>query len=188
MLHYWFTIGRMLAARYTRPRVRFDATIRRRFRVRLFDCDGLRVMTAAKYPMYMDFIRWEMIARSELFTAIVKRGLAPTLGSQKLIYRKPLKVWTTFDVELQLAGYDDRWIYHIHRFVQHGELRALGVTRALIWKRDVPTALDELLRAVGATGPMPPPAWVLALFAADRDLLEQEGAAGSTRHAPVGVS
>jgi acyl-CoA thioesterase FadM len=174
MLHYWFTIARMLLSRFTKPRVRYDATIRRRFRVRLFDCDGFRVMTAAKYPMYMDFIRWEMIARSDLFEAIVKRGLAPTLGSQKLIYRKPLKVWSTFNVELELAGYDDKWMYHIHRFVQHGEVRALGITRALIWRRNVPTATKELLEAVGATGDMPPPAWVAALFENDRELLERQ--------------
>jgi acyl-CoA thioesterase FadM len=178
MFHYWLTIGRMLASRYTRPRVRFDATIRRRFRVRLFDCDGFRVMTAAKYPMYMDFIRWEMIARSALFEAVVRRGLAPTLGSQKLIYRKPLKVWTTFELELELAGFDDKWIYHIHRFVQGGEVRALGITRALIWKRDVPTALADLMQAVGATEPMPPPAWVQEMFAADRELLANGAATG----------
>jgi acyl-CoA thioesterase FadM len=177
VLHYWFSIGRMIASRWTRPRVRFDATIRRRFRVRLLDCDGFRVMTAAKYPMYMDVIRWEMIARSALFDAIVRRGLAPTLGSQKLIYRRPLKLWSTFELELELAGYDDKWIYHLHRFVQGGEVRALGITRALIWKRDVPTAMQELLQLVGATGPMPPPAWVAAMFASDRESLELGGGA-----------
>lgn len=174
MFHYWFTIARMLASRVTKPRVRFDATIRRGFRVRLFDCDGFRVMTAAKYPMYMDFIRWEMIARSDLFGAIVKGGLAPTLGSQKLIYRKPLKVWSRFEVELELAGYDEKWMYHIHRFLQHGEVRALGITRALIWRRDVPTATKDLLAAVGATGEMPPPGWVSAMFESDRELLERQ--------------
>jgi acyl-CoA thioesterase FadM len=175
MFHYWFAIGRALAARYTRPRVRFDETIRRRFRVRLLDCDGLRVMTAAKYPMYMDIIRWEMIARSPLLDVILRRGLAPTLGSQKLIYRKPLAVWSTFEVELEFAGHDDKWIYHIHRFVQRGELRAVGITRALIWKRNVPAALTELLAEVGAPGPLPPPAWVSELFAADREVLEAAG-------------
>jgi acyl-CoA thioesterase FadM len=172
MFHYWFAVGRAIASRFTRPRVAFDATIRRRFRVRLLDCDGFRVMTAAKYPMYMDFIRWEMIARSKLFEAVVQRGLAPTLGSQKLIYRRPLKLWSVFDVELELAGYDDKWIYHIHRFEQQGELRALGVTRALIWKRDVPAAMEELIVFVGARGPMVPPTWVTALFAQDKELLE----------------
>ena len=58
-----FTIARPLASRFTMPRVTADATLRQRFRVRLFDCDGLREMTAAKYPMYMDLIRWELIGK-----------------------------------------------------------------------------------------------------------------------------
>jgi acyl-CoA thioesterase FadM len=73
--------------------VKYNQTIRRTFRVGPFDCDGLRVMKAAKYAVYMDFIRWELIARFKLYKAIVKRKLAPSLGSQKLIYRRPLKIW-----------------------------------------------------------------------------------------------
>jgi hypothetical protein len=81
------------------------------------------------------------------FDAIVKRGLTPTLGSQEIVDRRPLKVWSSFEVELSLAGYDDTWVYHVHRFLQGGEVRAIGITRALNWKRDVPTAMTELLDA-----------------------------------------
>lgn len=179
MLHYWFTIGTLLATRRRRPSVAFDETIRRTFRVRLFDCDGLRVMTASRYPAYMDFLRWELIARSPMYKAIIMRGLAPTLGSQKLIYRKPLKLWTRFTVELELAGWDDKWIYHVHRFEQDGEIKAVGITRALIWKRDVPTVLADLLRDVGAPVAKVPDAWVTALFAQDREILEQQREAPS---------
>jgi len=105
--------------------------------VRYLDCDGFRVMTAARYPMYMDFIWWEMIARSKLFDAVAPRGLAPTPGSQKLTCRRPL-----------------------------------------IWNRDVPTAMDELLTLVGAYGPMTPPDWVTALFGRDKELLAR--GAGTT--------
>jgi hypothetical protein len=79
----------------------------------------------------------------------IGRMLAPTLGSQKLVHRKPLERWTAFDVELELAGCDDKWIHHIHRFEQGGDLRALGATRLI-----------------------PPPDRVAGLFASDRELLE----------------
>lgn len=171
MLYYWFTIARILLGRRWQQPVAFNATIRRHFRVRLLDCDGLRVMTASKYPAYMDLVRWEMIARSPLFRIMWRMGLAPTLGSQHLVYRKPLKRWTRFSVELELAGYDDKWFYHIHRFEQEGEIKAIGITRALIWKRDKPTAMTELLHEVGATAPMPPPVWATTLFDADKELL-----------------
>ncbi|QJR38296.1 acyl-CoA thioesterase [Gemmatimonas groenlandica] len=180
MIHYWFTIVKILALRHVQPSVAPDATIRRTFRVRLFDCDGFRVMTASRYAAYMDFIRWEMIARSPMYHAIVTRGLAPTLGSQKLIYRKPLKRWTQFEVELELAGWDDKWIYHIHRFVQHGEIKAVGITRALIWKRDVPSVLADVLRDSGVTRPvMNPPGWVFELFAQDKEIIDRQRAAAS---------
>ena len=108
MFYYWFTIAKILVLRNFQSEVLYDQTISRTFRVRLFDCDGLRVMTASKYAVYMDFIRWELIARSKLFHAIVKRKLAPTIGSQKIIYRKPLKIGTKFDIILKSAGVDDR--------------------------------------------------------------------------------
>lgn len=173
MIYYWFTILKILILRNFQSEVNYDLTIRRTFRVGPFDCDGLRVMTASKYPVYMDFIRWELIARSKLFKAIVKRGLAPTLGSQKIIYRKPLKIWSKFDVNLESAGNDDKWIYHIHHFEQENEVKAIGITRALIWKKDIPTALSDILKEVGTTHKTDPPPWVLNLFKEDKTILEQ---------------
>ena len=132
MIYYWYKIIKILVLRNFQSEVNYDQIIRRTFRVGPFDCDGLRVMSAAKYPIYMDFLRWELIARSKLFNAIVKRGLAPTLGSQKIIYRKPLKIWSKFDVVLESVGMDDKWVYNVHYFEQANEVKAIGITRALI--------------------------------------------------------
>lgn len=173
MIYYWYTILKILIVRNFQNEVQYNETISRDFRVGVFDCDGLRVMTASKYPVYMDFIRWELIARSKLFKAIVKRGLAPTLGSQKLIYRKPLKIWTKFTLTLESAGTDEKWVYHIHNFKQHNEIKAIGITRSLIWKKDVPSALSDILKDVGATKTTPPPTWVLNLFQADKDIINK---------------
>ncbi|MFT6930827.1 MAG: acyl-CoA thioesterase FadM [Sediminicola sp.] len=172
MIYYWYSILKILVLRNLQSEVKYDQTIRRSFRVGLFDCDGLRVMTAAKYPIYMDFVRWELIARSKLFNAIVKRGLAPTLGSQKIIYRKPLKIWSKFDVVLKSVGMDDKWIYHVHYFEQENEVKAIGITRALIWKRNVPTALTDIMKEVGATEKTVPPSWVLKIFEDDKEIIE----------------
>lgn len=158
-----------------------DETIERSFKVRLFDCDGLRVMTAANYPRYMDFLRWELIARSDLYQSIVKRGLAPTLGSQKIIYRHPLKRWTRFKVVLETAGWDDKWVYHIHYFKQDETVKAIGVTRALVWKRDVPHVLADIIAEAGGPAlPRLPPEWVQKLFEDDRIILDSVSPKPST--------
>ena len=46
MLHYWYTVLKILVMRRFRPALAFDQSLERTFRVRLMDCDGLRVMTA----------------------------------------------------------------------------------------------------------------------------------------------
>ncbi len=91
MLYYWYRIIRILVERNFQKQVNIEDELTRTFRARLFDCDGLRVMSAFKYTVYMDFIRWELIARSKLYNEIVIKGNAPTLGSQKIIYRKPVR-------------------------------------------------------------------------------------------------
>lgn len=175
MLYYWYRIIRILLSRKFLAPIDIDSTIERKFRVRLFDCDGLRVMTASKYPVYMDFVRWETIARSELYNIIVKGGLAPTLGSQKIIYRRPLKIFSTFQLKLELAGWDDKWIYHIHTFTQHDRVAAIGITRALIWKRDTPVPIGDILQKAGASQlNNPPPSWITELFEHDKSIINQE--------------
>jgi len=172
LIYYWYTLLKIFVLKNFQKEVTYNQTIRRTFRVGPFDCDGLRVMTAAKYPVYMDFVRWELIARSKLFKAIVKSGLAPTLGSQKIIYRKPLKIWSKFDVVLESVGTDDKWIYNVHYFEQEKEVKAIGITRALIWKRNIPTALSDIMKEVGATETKEPPLWVLKLFNEDKEIIQ----------------
>ena len=172
MFYYWYRLIRILIARNFQKKINVEDELTRTFSVRLFDCDGLRVMTAFKYATYMDFIRWELIARSNLYKEIVLKGLAPTLGSQKIIYRKPLKLWTKFNVRLKTVGWDERWIYNVHKFEQGGEIKAIGITRALVWRKDKPQVLAEILKSIGVTNlDQKPPEWVLSIFRNDKDII-----------------
>ena len=174
MIRYWLAILTLFLRRKFQSPLRPDQSFTKSFRVGPFDCDGLRVMTAYKYTVYMDLIRWEIIARSGLFKAIIRRGLAPTLGSQKLIYRRPLKIWSKFEIELEPAGWDEKWLYHVHYFRQDGMVKAVGITRSLIWKKDVPHALENIMRdATGDFYEKRAPDWVLQLFENDSQILNK---------------
>jgi acyl-CoA thioesterase FadM len=175
MFYYWYHIVWILIARRFQSQVDIEKELTRTFRVRLFDCDGFRVMTAFKYAAYMDLIRWEMIARSKLFNEILPKGLAPTLGAQKIIYRKPIKLWTKFTLRLQTMGWDEKWVYHIHKFEQSGEVKAIGITRALIWKKDKPQILREILQNISVKNlDKKPPEWIANLFRADTDIIQNK--------------
>ena len=175
MFYYWYRIVWILVARRFQSQVDIEEELTRTFRVRLFDCDGFRVMTAFKYAAYMDLIRWEMIARSKLFNEILPKGLAPTLGAQKIIYRKPIKLWTKFTLRLQTMGWDEKWVYHVHKFEQSGEVKAIGITRALIWKKDKPQILREILQNIAVKNlEKKPPEWIANLFHTDTDIIQNK--------------
>ncbi len=175
MLYYWYRIIWILIARKFQTEVDIEDELTRSFHVRLFDCDGFRVMTAFKYAAYMDFIRWEMIARSKLYSEILPKGLAPSLGSQKIIYRKPLKLWTKFTVRLKTMGWDEKWVYHVHKFEQNGEVKAVGITRALIWKKDKPQILRQILQNIAVKNlDKKPPEWVTDLFNTDINIIQDK--------------
>jgi acyl-CoA thioesterase FadM len=172
MVYYWYRIAIILIGRYFLKPVDLEADLTRTFRVGLFDCDGLRVMSAFKYAIYMDFVRWELIARSKLYSEILQKGLAPALGSQKIIYRKPIKLWTRFTIRLRTMGWDEKWIYHSHKFEQNGEVKAVGFTRALVWRKDKPQVGLEILKNIGVANlERKPPDWVVNLFESDKEVI-----------------
>jgi acyl-CoA thioesterase FadM len=130
MLFYWYNVARTFMLRYVKKRLDVNKPFIKKFRVKTFDCDAFRVMAAYKYFLYMDYARWEQFARTELCRVVITMKLAPSLGSQKIIYRKPIKRGARVSMHVEIAGWDNRWFYHVHTFIQHGEIKAIGVTRA----------------------------------------------------------
>jgi acyl-CoA thioesterase FadM len=143
------------------------------FRVKAFDCDALRVMAAYKYFIYMDYARWEQFARTDLYRAVLTRKLAPSLGAQKIIYRKPIKRGTQVSMHVEIAGWDNRWFYHVHTFMQQNEVKAIGVTRGLFWRKDKLNTLEEIVQSAGFLNTKKcPPDWVLKLFEDDGQIIQ----------------
>ena len=168
MLSYWYNVVRIVLLRYVKKPLDVNRPFIKKFRVKAFDCDALRVMAAYKYFIYMDYARWEQFARTGLFRAVLSRRLAPSLGSQKMIYRKPIKRGTRVSMQVEIAGWDNRWFYHVHTFMQQNEIKAIGVTRGLFWRKDKLNTLEEIVQSAGFSNTKKdPPGWVLQLFEND---------------------
>jgi acyl-CoA thioesterase FadM len=168
MLLYWYNVVRIILLRYLKKRLDVNKPFIKKFRVKAFDCDALRVMAAYKYLVYMDYARWEQFARTDLYSVVLSRKLAPSLGSQKIIYRKPIKRGTMVSMHVEIAGWDNRWFYHVHTFMQQDEIKAVGVTRGLFWRKDKLNTLEEIVLSAGFSNTKKdPPYWVLRLFEND---------------------
>ncbi len=164
-----------ISSKLFRNKVKIDSEITRNRRVSILDCEGFRFMSNSRYSYYMDFIRYELLFRTELYAKTFKRGMFGVLGSQKIIYRKPLKRWSKFKITLYLEGWDDKWAYHRQVFRQKGNVCAIGYTKLAFLKNKELQSMNEILKKCGYKGPVKSPsAIILNLFRNDHDLLNNE--------------
>jgi acyl-CoA thioesterase FadM len=151
MIYYWLHILYLfIGSKLIWGKVDFKEKLARTRWVSLLDCDALNYMANSKYLYYMDFIRFELLFRSSLYRSTVKKGMFPVLGSQKIIYKKPIKRWTTFTITLVLEGWDDKWAYHQQIFEQNNQVCAIGFTKVAFWKNKEAQNMFEILQEAGA--------------------------------------
>ena len=174
MFYYWLHILYIfIGSKLFWKKVPVKADLKRVRKVSILDCDALRFMANSKYFYYMDLIRFELLFRSKLYNSTVKKGMFPVLGSQKIIYKKPLKRWTTFTITLVLEGWDDKWAYHRQVFEQDNQICALGFTKVAFWKNKKAQQMTAILHEAGLTdAAMNVPETIKNIFDHDYHLLD----------------
>lgn len=168
MFYFWYKLFLISILNLNKRLDNLDDEISVPFRVRLFDCDGLQVMAGFQYPFYMDLARWTHIIKGGFLSVAIKNGWAPVLGSQKIVHRKPLKIFSKFTVKVLLAGWDDKWFYHVHLFEQNNLIKAVGITKAGIWKNHQQVLAKLILEELKLNGEKKVPVWITDIF--DKDL------------------
>ena len=174
MIYYWLHMFYIyLGAKLFWNKIDMTSDLSRIRTVKILDCDSLRYMANSKYFYYMDFIRFEILFRSKLFDNTFKKGIFPVLGSQKIIYKKPLKRWTKFKITISLEGWDDKWVYHSQTFRQKGEIYAVGYSKVAYWKNKKALDMRKIIYDSGyhATD-INPSAELVNMFKDDYDILK----------------
>ena len=173
MIYYWLHIIFIyLGARFFWKKVDVAADLSRSRRVMIWDCD-VRFMANSKYFYYMDFIRLELLFRSKLYDNTIKKGMFPVLGSQKIIYKKPLKLWSRFSITLVLDGWDDKWVYHKQIFRCKNEIYAIGITKVAFWKNKKAQDIRKIIADSGMLKPeMRPSPEIIKMFHDDYEFLK----------------
>lgn len=175
MLYYWLhMLYIFIGSKLFWSKVDLTEDLTRKRRVNILDCETLRYMNNSKYTNYMDFIRFEMMFRTPLLDHTVKKGMFAVLGSQKIIYKKPLKRWSSFTITLTLEGWDDKWIYHRQIFMQNNEVCAIGFTKVTFWKDKKAQDVGAIIKNCGVSiSKMTASQDVLNMFENDYQILKQ---------------
>ena len=97
------------------------------------------------------------------------------LASQKIIYKKPLKIWKKFKITLKMEGSDEKWLYHRQIFEQNGEVCAIGFTKAGFWKNKKAQNMREILINSGSENKIKTPSTeMMNIFNNDYEILKNK--------------
>ena len=132
------------------------------FQVLPTDIDVLRHMNNGVYFSIMDIGRMDLLIRAGGWQKLSAKGYYPVMANETMSFRKSLNLWTKFDLETRVVGYDEKAVYVEQRFVVGGEIYAQAMTRARFLKRTGGTvSVAELLDTIGWDGEQPVlPDWV----------------------------
>jgi len=174
MLYYWIHILYIyVGSTFFWKKVDLESNLTRTRRVNILDCDSLRYMANSKYFYYMDFIRLEILFRSNLYENTFKKGMFPVIGSQKLIHKKPMKRLSKFTTTLVVEGWDDKWVYHRQIFKQNEEVYAIGFTKLAFWKNKKAQNMRTIIADSGVQKTsMNPSMEILGMFKNDYEIIK----------------
>lgn len=176
MLYYWIHIAYIfIISKCFSKKVLPNETITRKRLVNIFDCEGFQYMSNNRYISYMDFSRFEILFRSNLYNATIKTGMTPILASQKIIYVKPLKLWDHFTITLINEGWNEKWVFHKQIFKKGKDIYAIGYTKVGFWKNKKVQNMIEIISKCGVKPTNKTPSQeILQLFINDSNLIKKQ--------------
>lgn len=95
------------------------------------DLDVFMHMNNGRYLTIMDLGRLHLMACTGLLKLIIEKRWSPLLGSVKIHFLRPLKVFQRYTLTTQTVYWDEKWIYLEQKMESKGELCATALLRVL---------------------------------------------------------
>jgi acyl-CoA thioesterase FadM len=174
VLYWHFRSIQCIVAALFKPRVeRTDIILTKTFTANPFDSDWMNSIQAGAFFTYTDSARWELAVRMGFLKAAFQHRWVIIIGGQKIIYRKPVRLFRRFQITMQFTGWDDKWIYCSHVFRQNGEEKAVVLTKAGLRCGGKLLNPHEAFKKLGYAETQPAPAWIIEQFEKDVSLLRE---------------
>jgi acyl-CoA thioesterase FadM len=139
-----------------RPRIGTDEFgSRLRLRTLPNDLDINLHMNNGRYLTICDLNRVDLFIRSGLAKQMLKRKWMPMIADHTMTYKKPLKLFEPFEVELAVTHWDAKYFYMTHTFTAGGRVAAVGTSKGVIRSREGVVDPGLVMESVGLANRMP---------------------------------
>ena len=112
----------------------------------------LRYVGNARYLLFMEVHRLELMLRTGIFFASRKYGWVPLVVSQTIRYKRPLRRFQRFTLKTTLVGWDDRWLFLEHKFERNGAVIAFAMVKSCFRGPDGVVPPREAFHVLGFAG------------------------------------
>jgi acyl-CoA thioesterase FadM len=119
-------------------------------------------MNNGRYFSAADIGRIDWWLRTGLWNKAIMHGLRPMAGDANAKFSRALQAFERFEIRSRLLGWNEKWMFAEHRFVQADAIVATVVVRYLWHGKGRKHSPTEVLALIGFDEPSPPlPEWVL---------------------------
>jgi acyl-CoA thioesterase FadM len=125
------------------------------------DLDANLHVNNGRYLSLADLGRINWFVRSGVFARARAQRALPVIADAFAKFRRELKLWQTFEIETQLVGWEQRYVFMAHRFLVEGRVIGVVAVRCVFKAGRRTIYPSELFGGLTAREKAPPlPAWL----------------------------
>ncbi len=108
-----------------------------------------KYMNNASYWTITEMGQMDFLFRTGFFKICRRQHWSPLVGSQKMVYKKPLKRFERFQLRSQLNYCDDKWLYFEQTFFKNEQLIANSLVKVIFRGKEGNVPVSQILISLG---------------------------------------
>ena len=170
----WFRLLFVFLSQYFRNKIRLSDKSICTFRVWPTEADK-KYMNNASFWTITEMGQMDFFFRTGFYKICRRYRWFPLVGSQKMVYKKPLRRFERFKLVSKMYYCDDKWMFFEHTFVKNAQLIANGLVKVIFKGPDGAVPVQRIMSELKQDLKLPPKAYFKRSELIDIMLTESHG-------------
>lgn len=107
-------------------------------------------MNNGRYLTICDLTRVDMFIRTGLAKTMLKEKWIPVISEHTMKYKKALKIFQKYTINMEVTGWDDKSFKMLHTFIVNGRVVAEGTSHGVIVSKTGVISPIEVMKKVAS--------------------------------------
>ena len=144
----WWRLLIIYISAIFRKKIRLNDISNLSFRVWPQETDK-KYMNNASYWTITEMGQMDFLFRTGLYKICRQNHWFPLVGSQKMVYKKPLKRFEKFNLRSKINYCDDKWFYIEQTFLKNEQLIAKSLVKVIYRSKGGNVPVSQILKSLG---------------------------------------